>query len=78
MRRFCGMCDKHRTLKWGYSSAGGAPALQAGGHRFETDYLHHFLLKITIKKTFNLVHNPIFNYFVAFFGEINITDFYPH
>ena len=42
MRRFCGMCDKHRTLKGGYSSAGGAPALQAGGHRFETDYLHHF------------------------------------
>ena len=27
--------------KWGYSSAGRAPALQAGGHRFEPDYLHH-------------------------------------
>ena len=26
---------------WGYSSAGRAPALQAGGHRFEPDYLHH-------------------------------------
>ena len=26
--------------KWGYSSAGRAPALQAGGHRFEPDYLH--------------------------------------
>ncbi|SBV93689.1 hypothetical protein KL86CLO1_10413 [uncultured Eubacteriales bacterium] len=25
---------------WGYSSAGRAPALQAGGHRFEPDYLH--------------------------------------
>ena len=25
----------------GYSSAGRAPALQAGGHRFESDYLHH-------------------------------------
>ena len=25
----------------GYSSAGRAPALQAGGHRFEPDYLHH-------------------------------------
>ena len=26
--------------EWGYSSAGRAPALQAGGHRFEPDYLH--------------------------------------
>ena len=24
----------------GYSSAGRAPALQAGGHRFDPDYLH--------------------------------------
>ena len=32
-----------RTLKmvWGYSSAGRAPALQAGGRRFDPDYLHH-------------------------------------
>ena len=28
--------------KRGYSSAGRAPALQAGGHRFEPDYLHHY------------------------------------
>ena len=28
-------------LRWGYSSAGRAPALQAGSHRFEPDYLHH-------------------------------------
>ena len=27
---------------WGYSSVGRAPALQAGGRRFESDYLHHF------------------------------------
>ena len=25
---------------WGCSSAGRAPALQAGGHRFESDILH--------------------------------------
>ena len=25
---------------WGFSSAGRAPALQAGGRRFEPDYLH--------------------------------------
>ena len=26
--------------KWGYSSAGRAPALQAGGQRFDPVYLH--------------------------------------
>ena len=39
------LCDiKCKTLKSakprGYSSAGRAPALQAGGHRFDPDYLH--------------------------------------
>ncbi len=29
-----------QNLMWGFSSAGRAPALQAGGHRFEPDYLH--------------------------------------
>src|SRR5947209_1250101 len=28
---------------WGRSSAGRAPALQAGGHRFDPDRLHHGL-----------------------------------
>ena len=28
--------------KWGCSSAGRAPALQAGGHRFDPVHLHHF------------------------------------
>ena len=28
--------------KRGLSSAGRAPALQAGGHRFDPDRLHHF------------------------------------
>ena len=32
---------------WGYSSAGRAPALQAGGHRFDPVYLHHFMVVIT-------------------------------
>lgn len=27
--------------KWGYSSAGRAPALHAGGQRFDPAYLHH-------------------------------------
>ena len=31
---------------WGISSAGRAPALQAGGQRFEPAILHHFLIII--------------------------------
>ena len=31
---------------WGVSSAGRAPALQAGGHRFDPGTLHHFELEI--------------------------------
>ena len=27
---------------WGYSSAGRAPALQAGGQGFDSLYLHHY------------------------------------
>ena len=30
-----------RTLRWGCSSAGRAPALQAGGHGFDSHHLHH-------------------------------------
>ena len=30
---------------WGRSSAGRAPALQAGGHRFDPDRLHHRRLR---------------------------------
>ena len=32
-----------RLLKRGYSSVGRAPALQAGGQRFESAYLHQWL-----------------------------------
>ena len=43
----------HRKF-WGHSSVGRAPALQAGGRQFESDWLHHqFLLSCatrTIKK----------------------------
>ena len=31
-----------RTLRWGCSSAGRAPALQAGGQEFDPPHLHHF------------------------------------
>ena len=36
-------------LKWGCSSVGRAPALQAGGHEFESRYLH--LVKLQAEKT---------------------------
>ena len=29
---------------WACSSAGRAPALQAGGHRFDPGHVHHFLV----------------------------------
>ncbi len=37
-----GTGNERQTGTRGYSSAGRAPALQAGGHRFESVYLHHF------------------------------------
>ena len=36
-----GTRNERQTGTRGYSSAGRAPALQAGGHRFESVYLHH-------------------------------------
>ena len=35
--------EKEKTLRetWGCSSVGRAPALQAGGHGFESHHLHH-------------------------------------
>ena len=39
------LCILH--LIWGCSSAGRAPALQAGGHGFESHHLHHEILNIS-------------------------------
>ena len=33
--------EQNRNPLWGVSSAGRAPALQAGGHRFDPGTLHH-------------------------------------
>ena len=42
---YIGCSEKIRTaILWGYSSAGRASALQAEGHRFDSDYLHHGLI----------------------------------
>ena len=37
--------ERKRAEPRGYSSAGRAPALQAGGHRFESVYLHHEVVR---------------------------------
>ena len=34
---------KQNPIKWGCSSAGRAPALQAGGHGFESHHLHQVI-----------------------------------
>ena len=34
---------------WGYSSAGRAPALQAGGHEFDPRYLHSVSKRMLVK-----------------------------
>ena len=40
-------------FKWGCSSVGRAPALQAGGHEFESHHLHEALSHARlIKQTF--------------------------
>ena len=39
----CPLSQKVLSGIWGYSSAGRAPALQAGGQRFDPAYLHHWL-----------------------------------
>ena len=36
---------------WGISSVGRAPALQAGGRRFDPDYLHQFRIEDGWKRT---------------------------
>jgi hypothetical protein len=62
-------------FNWGFSSAGRAPALQAGGRRFDPDKLHHswwfgrpFLIAFAIrgaKQWFRLLRKTLS------FGEIH-------
>ena len=40
VRGICFLKSVNSDFIWGYSSAGRAPALQAGGQRFEPAYLH--------------------------------------
>ena len=44
--------NKENTM-WGCSSAGRAPALQAGGQEFDSPHLHHEHQKMFIMKIVN-------------------------
>ena len=54
------------TNPWGISSAGRAPALHAGGHRFDPVILHHFMRLarkflthvLLVQFVKNISHNP--------------------
>ena len=43
--------DLIKNSKWGYSSVGRAPALQAGGQEFESLHLHLASLYVALRKT---------------------------
>ena len=40
---FSGLGKRIHEIMWGFSSAGRAPALQAGGQRFDPANLHHHM-----------------------------------
>ena len=40
---------------WGFSSVGRAPALHAGGHRFDPDKLHHLYIEELLSSSFFIV-----------------------
>ena len=39
------------NIKWGCSSVGRAPALQAGGHEFESHHLHEVMKRVSLLTT---------------------------
>ena len=43
----------------GYSSAGRAPALHAGGQRFDPVYLHHRIKDLVLRVRFNVVESNL-------------------
>ena len=53
-------------LYWGCSSVGRAPALQAGGHRFDPVHLHHS------NNIFNAVWNSLTNHHTENYNHMKI------
>ena len=60
--------------KWGFSSAGRAPALHAGGQEFESPNLHHYKQRPILKSVFLFVELSIYNPFnsskITFYKEL--------
>ena len=55
---FQGPKDPEKEI-WGYSSAGRAPALQAGGQRFDPAYLHQRLEEKNQSRKYGLIAQPV-------------------
>ena len=51
-------------FKWGCSSVGRAPALQAGGHEFESHHLHETMSHARFMKEANIELARIGDYFM--------------
>jgi hypothetical protein len=63
--------DPPKEKTWGHSSVGRAPALQAGGHRFDPVCLHHTLeIKLSLKKL-NLICEVTHRSLTNWKAEIN-------
>ena len=61
-----------QNMVGGLSSAGRAPALQAGGHRFDPDRLHQFNISPEVKTTVPVQSNLVrFAGFARFFDIVN-------
>ena len=64
---------------WGFSSAGRAPALHAGGQEFESPNLHHLKQRPILKSVFLFVELSIYNPFngskIIFYKELKCEVF---
>ena len=69
---------EHLSESWGCSSAGRAPALQAGGQRFDPAYLHQFWLNCIFSSCAYTKYSAASeesNLFQNTFGEYDFESF---
>ena len=70
--KFRGPCINRKVEIWGCSSAGRAPALQAGGQEFESPYLHLIIqkaLNYQMEKTLGIYSQKSFSFDKRIFFE---------
>ena len=71
-----GSCALTRQVKGGHSSAGRAPALHAGGRRFDPVWLHQFASGCCVENQIGVVHwfdaDLVFE--SSFFNNLEISD----